>query len=104
MGAKRVLIVLLVLACLAVVAIEAFVLHDETDLDTELEEYQIRVDYGKMAQGFLGLFYGGSSSDEGEKDGYTAPAASGGSATVHEPAAAHTPAPTVPTLQPYSGG
>ena len=104
MGAKRVLIVLLVLACLAVVDIEAFVLHDETDLDTELEEYQIQVDYGKMAQGFLGLFYGGSSSDEGEKGGYTAPAASGGSATVHEPASAHTPAPTVPTLQPYSGG
>ena len=103
MGAKRVLIVLLVLACLAVVAIEAFVLHDETDLDTELEEYQIRVDYGKMAQGFLGLFYGGSSN-EGEKGGYTAPAASGGRATVHEPAAAHTPAPTVPTLHPYSGG
>lgn len=104
MGAKRVLIVLLVLACLAVVAIEAFVLHDETDLDTELEEYQIHVDYGKMAQGFLGLFYDGSSGGEEKESGYTAPGASGGGATVHEPASAHTPAPTVPTLQPYSGG
>ena len=62
MGVKRVLIVLLVLICLVVVIIEAFVLRDELDLDTELEEYQIHVDYGKMAQGILGLFSSGGSA------------------------------------------
>lgn len=103
LGVKRVLIVVLVLICLAVVVIEAFVLRDELDLDTELEEYQIHVDYGKMAQGILGLFSPSPAESE-EGSAYTAPSEGSGSATVHEPAAAHATAPTVPTLHTYSGG
>ena len=105
MGVKRVLIVLLVLICLVVVIIEAFVLRDELDLDTELEEYQIHVDYGKMAQGILGLFSSGGSAGSGDGGSHAAPSSdSDGSADVHESVPVHTPAPTAPTLDVYSGG
>ena len=97
MHAKMIALGAIIVLILATVILEMAVFGNHEEMaEVEYEEYQIKIDYGKMARGVLGLF--GIEVNTPRRHVSQEEQATEGEAGINSQAPVVQPAPTAPTI------